>query len=1277
MAAAENAIQFEPIDQKPIPFEPVDAPIPFEPAPRSKDSVPTVTPTEDPNAVEAREQTAKADFLGNAAQALQNLNPAIGIPNAITAAARAVGVPETIAPNITPEIVTETPLVHLPNFTRKNWLRPFTTQQGVNERIGGGAGTIPENDPVLNMGLGIYDATKEFAEGMSTANMLPGLIAGGPTLQAIIAGSSIAELPTAFQHAGAQAAQAEEDIAAGKPVDLRALSHSFFQAGALSAIGTGAGFRGVLEGKVPPPSGDSPGTVPDVQPIPEAPATTEAVKQTVVDFAPAEPSVEMIRLFRGETKPKPPTSTESGKLDRETFEPEQFRGRWWTTDEATARRYLKSAHDQNGKLLYLDIPKSEAEAFLVKNVPGAIKHSLQPGSEYVLPVEFRSEAKPAEPAKAPEQPIEPKPQEVPNAIIEPSQTIPSPAGDNLLIAPAGVKSEAPIAFEAAVIPGARQFVEQDVIPKLEEAAKGLQDMKADFKALVSPASVSGLSKETAGMIRERAAELAQKDVQVREKFNDARKAFDKQDPALNIEFIDKMERGLSQPTSELTALATQLRKAFDERVDEVRNLGTDKLKEVIENYFPHIWKDPAQALPWYLRIFGKRSLRGGGNFLKHRSIDLTTYGIAAGLEPVSTNPIDLSLIKLHEMDKYVMGQKIISEMKEKGLLQFSRSDIPPDGFAKIDDRMANVVEYRPTTKPDGTPGPPERILRGHYYAPEEVARVLNNYLSPGLQRFQWYRALRWWGNSLNQAQLGLSGFHLQFTMIDTATSKLALGIEKLAKGSFKEGSKDVTKGIVGLPIANQLSAYLEGNKVLKEYTRPGSIGGEYTAIVDSLLKAGGRVEMPEFYRNNTAGNFLKAIRTGNYPGALLRAPFAAIEATSHPLMRIAVPRLKLGVFSDMARLKLAELGPKASKETLRVEMGKIWDEVDNRLGELVYDNLFWNKTLKDLLMVGVRAVGWNYGTIRAVGGGIKEMMPWEIAERVRKGDDVFNRKIAYVMSLPITVGLMGAVYQYLHTGKGPDEVKDYLMPKTGRKNPDGSPERVMFPSYLKDAYAYAKHPFVTIGHKANPQIAMVIDMLNNKDFYGTHITEPDDSFFQAMKHEAEFVTGQFVPFSISTAGKRVGKDAETKIESIFGIIKPPAELTRTKAMNEIMRYVAEQSPQGGRSHEDRALLDIKREIIEQAADGKDVAPQIKQAVQDLKLSKQQEKNIKKLTKEDMRLRLFKTLPVDQAVKVFKLADDEEKKLWTRPLNVKLVNGIHDNPRKAEEYRTIRKEISTP
>ncbi len=46
--------------------------------------------------------------------------------------------------------------------------------------------------------------------------------------------------------------------------------------------------------------------------------------------------------------------------------------------------------------------------------------------------------------------------------------------------------------------------------------------------------------------------------------------------------------------------------------------------------------------------------------------DTIQKGLELGLEPVSDNPIDLVLLKNREMQKYLLANKWMAEMKEKG-----------------------------------------------------------------------------------------------------------------------------------------------------------------------------------------------------------------------------------------------------------------------------------------------------------------------------------------------------------------------------------------------------------------------------------------------------------------------------------------------------------------------------------------------------------------------------------------------------------------------------------
>ena len=56
------------------------------------------------------------------------------------------------------------------------------------------------------------------------------------------------------------------------------------------------------------------------------------------------------------------------------------------------------------------------------------------------------------------------------------------------------------------------------------------------------------------------------------------------------------------------------------------------------------------------------------------------------LEPVSWNPVDLVLLKVFEMDRYIMSQNIIRDLKEHGLSKFvyARSQAP-EGYVAVND----------------------------------------------------------------------------------------------------------------------------------------------------------------------------------------------------------------------------------------------------------------------------------------------------------------------------------------------------------------------------------------------------------------------------------------------------------------------------------------------------------------------------------------------------------------------------------------------------------------
>jgi hypothetical protein len=581
------------------------------------------------------------------------------------------------------------------------------------------------------------------------------------------------------------------------------------------------------------------------------------------------------------------------------------------------------------------------------------------------------------------------------------------------------------------------------------------------------------------------------------------KTFDKMPKEQNYAFINAMEGGEKLGDQKLQMAADAIRKLLDGRRDQVIALGKGNLENFIENYFPHMWKDPDAVGKLFGRLMGRRPFQGSKDFLKQRTIDTFQQGIDAGYDPISSNPVELALLKAREMDRYIYAQKMFEEMKQSGLAKFVRfGDKSPDGWTKINDSIARV--YSKTDQ--GT------VIRGEYYAPEQAATLINNHLSPGFSGNAFYDAWRGAGNAMNSAQLGLGAFHLGFTTLDASISRVALGIKQTSRGEVLRGGYTAISGMAPWQAVANL---VKGDKLLKAYL--GDLKDPAMApIVEALVEGGGRARMDPFYRVQEQHNFREAVKLGRYGEAARRLPGRVIDALNWGIFEYLVPRQKLGVFFDMAQDALRR-NPDMTVDEKRATFGKLWDSVDNRMGEMVYDNVFWNRALKDTLMGTVRSVGWNLGTFRELGGGVKD-----IPSTLKRGE--LSDRTAYIIALPLVTGVLGSMVQYAYTGQGPQELKDVWFPRTGRKNKDGSPERLSLPSYMKDVYEYAhdavnfaKHggdPLQTVKNKLQPLLSTVAEMLANKDFYGDAIRSPGDPALVQVQDELKFLAKQLTPFGI-------------------------------------------------------------------------------------------------------------------------------------------------------------------
>jgi hypothetical protein len=968
--------------------------------------------------------------------------------------------------------------------------------------------------------------------------------------------------------------------------------------------------------------------------------------------------------------------------------------------------------------------------------------------------------------------------------------------------------------------GAEQFAKQDLAPGVRDIVTGLRDSTDEILKVFNPMARGDSAKRGAETIRSALGEMMRSYNQAEHTLGEMDKYFEKIPTERQIEFQRRMDENLDQANPGETAMAHILRKLLDQKLEEVRALGTGKLQTVVENYFPRFWKDKVLAT----QIFGKRPMQGSRTFLKPRTLKYFSEGLAKGLEPEFPNPVKAVLAHVYEVNRYLAAEKAFKQNKIDKLAKFipagysaphdwvspkdpmftvygdpsvhlrdtmdkqiysglnklaedlgvpherlfqlkgdklglaykapqggpsgkiqtrfaspesvvahelghildfkyglqdllmknpdkkiripmnkelrkladqnwaKLQDVPPS-FKKYvrkgPEKMAVILEsyiHAPELLKETAPtvykvytdfldAHPElaplkeikpgltfetvhakqtlqgMLIRGHWYVPKELGTVYNNFLDPGLRTHASFRGYLGIANVLNQFQLGLSGFHLGFTSLDAVISKVALGVLQTSQGQFKKAGQSFLEAPAA-PVLN----ILRGDKLMKAWMDPTNASPEMKLLADALQIAGGRVKMDNFYKTHISQHMVEAFKQGNIIGGIVRAPFALVEQASRPIMEELVPRQKLGVFADLAKhemLRLVDEG--ATPREVQQALMKIWDSVDNRMGQLVYDNLFWNKTAKDLAMGSVRSLGWNLGDFRELGGAVTDSLAQtkqlgtSMVEMAKGKEGVWEQKKlemtyrqSYAIALPVTVGILGAIATYLMTGEGPKDLKDYYFPRTGNLDQNGLPERVSFPSYMKDVYAYYNDAFRTLTNKLNPAIALAHEMLTNKDYYGTKIRNEDDPLIQQLLSVAGHVGKTFEPFSFRGMQK-LGEEGAGPIKKMLpqiGIVPAPSDLNKTAAEDMASRLAHEKFTMGSRTKEQADRAKMIHNFAGRLAN-KD--PNVKEEIKAAKVSSQDLDKIIERSRSRPLQAWAKMLDYPELTRVWKVATPEEKK----------------------------------
>jgi len=726
-------------------------------------------------------------------------------------------------------------------------------------------------------------------------------------------------------------------------------------------------------------------------------------------------------------------------------------------------------------------------------------------------------------------------------------------------------------------PNIDKFVEQDVLPYAKETVTGMKKAFNEVRAWLSPTST--VPKAALDTIMAKKGDMEQSQFRAEQATKDIKNMWDKQNDKSRFDFMHQVETGADVP-EKFQPIADFYRQRLDDAHKQIM-----RYKDIpfLENFFPHFWEKPEDVQKFLASVASRRPLEGSKSFLKNRVFATIQEGMDLGYKPVSTNPEELMQIYEQNVRKFTMAQEIKNDLIAKGFWKFVRSgDKVPAGFSPINDNIAKV--YFPPSITEVKVGEADirkMIEAGQYHAQDDVARIINNYLSTDLIRDTAIgKGLMNMKNTMNAFELGFSAFHGTMETLDSIITHGSIGFSKIFnEGKVFSGLKD----IITSPTAPV--KYFRGGQ--KFYNGD----PELLKIEQDLFTGGATLANKQYFKNTVYDTFLKRVREGNVAGAAVRTPLAVTEAAMRPLMSYYIPRLKIGAFrhlfsSELERNSQAIQDGSMTREELA---RKTWSNVENRMGELNYDNLFWNRTLKAAMMLGVRAVGWNLGTAREIGGGVFADAPAQALKLIKLQRPELTPKMAYTLNLLFTTAAVGSVYQYLHTGKAPQNLLDMFYPQNGGTNQNGQPTRVQFPTYLKDMYSASHNPVQMVENKMAPEISTILDLLNNKDYYGNIIHNPNDNLPDQTKQVAAYMINSLTPFSVQSVQQQAKGHATIpeQLENFLGIQKAPIDTMQTDKEKRLYQAAQDQMGiKGPQTPEQQHTAELKTQARKDILEGK-------------------------------------------------------------------------------------------
>jgi hypothetical protein len=649
--------------------------------------------------------------------------------------------------------------------------------------------------------------------------------------------------------------------------------------------------------------------------------------------------------------------------------------------------------------------------------------------------------------------------------------------------------------------------------------------------------------------------------------------------AEQLAYMRRVELGHQQPTPALREDAFRHRKMLDAAYREEAQYGSQS--QYLEEYFPHLWKDPAKVREFFktqTAVYGPRW------FQKQRSFDLIDQGIAAGFELKSTNPEELVTLRLMASVDMRQRVELLHELEQMGMGRRLGDERQPDVA-----QDANAVQPLTTAEAASLPNAGWRQLtapNGEKWliAPDVQPLWKNAVDAKGLwsnegklgTTFRGWMAVK---NIYVPLKLALSAFHpLHVAHIQMADG-LARGWTEHYRGgdvvaalkSAAEGWSPVgavVGGAVGSlagPVGTAFGAYAGG---MVRGARMGQIIGlrgktagmdareawlkpesERTPteneIVHRMQEGGFVPQLSEQLKISGGRSLQEAMAKGEWLKVLPLGLRRGIEKLQAPIFEKWIPTVKAASYlQETAALIKRRPDLLDNNEQRRIAYRAIAKGVDDRFGEMFYGGVFWTRTVKDAGIASFLSLGWNLGFSRTFGGAAMETVTRRIYRGTESRQTIRDatNKGAFALVYGATAAMGLGMMSWMLSGE-PPEGYDFIFPRLGGRNPDGSLRRVSQMTYLREGPMLKKHaedagsyPWGAAEMAYNKMlIEPFIEFARNRDYWGYQIWSEDAPLYKQAWQFMKHVTGtQLNPITVGGAARAaelsgkpftLGKDA--------------------------------------------------------------------------------------------------------------------------------------------------------